>query len=90
MRGFHILDKKVRIVLQSGKTSSKSLQEDDMHFRSMGTNGIAKKDMDELPGAVPILVKSRLIGAVAVAGARNALEDEACAQAAVQSVGGLD
>ncbi|HEX6610240.1 MAG TPA: heme-binding protein [Hyphomicrobiaceae bacterium] len=90
MRGFYLLEKKLRIVVLSGKTSSASLEEDDRRFRALGTNGMNKKDMDELPGGVPIRVKGKLIGAVAVAGAPNAREDEKCAQAAVQSVGGLD
>jgi uncharacterized protein GlcG (DUF336 family) len=62
--------------------------EDDKRFRSLGTKGIFPRDMEELPGAVPVKIKGTLLGAVAVAGAETAAQDEKCAEAAVVSIVG--
>jgi uncharacterized protein GlcG (DUF336 family) len=83
-------DKKLSLVFESGERSSQALERLHRKFREMGTNGMSAADMRDLPGAVPIRVRGKLIGGLAVSGSPTAARDEACASAGIQGVGGLD
>jgi uncharacterized protein GlcG (DUF336 family) len=86
----HRNEKKIRLVLENKLASREALERNDKRFRAMGTNGMARKDMDELPGGFPIRIKGELIGALAVSGSANTQRDEECATAAMSKIGGLD
>jgi uncharacterized protein GlcG (DUF336 family) len=88
LRSFALLEKKLRLTIGRGKASSQVLTEDDKRLRSIGTNGMSPRAMEELAGAVPVKIKGALLGAVAVAGAETAAQDEKCAEAAVVSIAG--